>query len=243
MRPNLFGPFSKKTFILKFSFRGKGWSFNLPPGLPTHWGIQPWRESWPCLRWAKSWALTHVFSFVNWPSIGNIYTMEDFKGKEIECQKCTYVQDGALQENTVQTNFKKPRSYYRMALIIWKANVLSSRTGPHLGWGTRLVVHALGATKHGTILSFFQKATPPHPPLPSPKQISTADPSTCCNTDPWQVPILSNNDCQAKVLGNKTIKSFMLCAGGAGSGTNKVNFYWIFRGEEHFSVDIFLPGW
>ena len=44
--------------------------------------------------------------------------MEDFKGKEIECQKCTYVQDGALQENTVQTNFKKPRSYYKMALII-----------------------------------------------------------------------------------------------------------------------------
>ena len=139
-----------------------------PPGLPTHWGIQPGRESWPCLRWAKSWALTHVFSFVNWPSIGNIYTMEDFKGKEIECQKCTYVQDGALQENTVQTNFKKPRSYYRMALIIWKANVLSSRTGPHLGWGTRLVVHALGATKHETILSFFQKATPPpHRPHPN----------------------------------------------------------------------------
>ena len=51
--------------------------------------------------------------------------MEDFKGKEIECQKCTYVQDGALQENTVQTNFKKPRSYYKMALIIRKANVLS----------------------------------------------------------------------------------------------------------------------
>ena len=42
--------------------------------------------------------------------------MEDFKGKEIECQKCTYVQDGALQENTVQTNFKKPRSCYKMAL-------------------------------------------------------------------------------------------------------------------------------
>ena len=76
--------------------------------------------------------------------------MEDFKGKEIECQKCTYGQDGALQENTVQSNFKKPRC-----------------------------VQALGATKHGTILSFFQKATPPPP-----KQISTADPSTCCNTDP-----------------------------------------------------------
>ena len=76
MRPNLFAPFSRKAFILNNSFRGKGWSFNLPPGLPTHRGIQPGRESWPCLRWAKSWALTHVFSFVNWPSIGNIYTME-----------------------------------------------------------------------------------------------------------------------------------------------------------------------
>ena len=172
MRPNLFGPFSKKTFILNYSFRGKGWSFNLPPGLPTHWGIQPWRESWPCLRWAKSWALTHVFSFVNWPSIGNIYTMEDFKGKEIECQKCTYVQDGALQENTVQTNFNKPRSYYKMALIIWEANVLSSRTGPHLGWGTRLVVHALGATKHGTVLSFFQKRHPRTPHCPHPNKLA-----------------------------------------------------------------------
>ena len=49
---------------------------------------------------------------------------------------------------------------------------------------SKRVVQALGATKHGTILSFFQKATPPHPPLPSPKQISTADPSTCCNTYP-----------------------------------------------------------
>ena len=47
----------------------------------------------------------------NWPSIGNIYVMEDFKGKEIERQNYTYGQDGALQENTVQSNFKKPRSY------------------------------------------------------------------------------------------------------------------------------------
>ena len=242
MRPNLFGPFSKKTFILKYSFRGKGWSFNLPPGLPTHRGIQPGRESWPSLRWAKSGALTHVFSFVNWPSIGNIYTMEDFKGKEIECQKCTYVQDGALQENTVQTNFKKPRSYYKMALIIWKANVLSSRTGPHLGWGTRLVVHALGATKHGTILSFFQKATPPRQ-RPHPNKLAQHIHPFDVNTNPWQVPILSNEDCQAKVLGNETIENSMLCAGGAGIGTNKVNYDWIFRGEEHFSVDIFLPGW
>ena len=52
-----------------------------------------------------------MFSFVNWPSIGNIYVMEDFKGKEIERQNYTYDQDGALQENTVQSNFKKPRSY------------------------------------------------------------------------------------------------------------------------------------
>ena len=36
--------------------------------------------------------------------------MEDFKGKEIERQNYTYGQDGALQENTVQSNFKKPRS-------------------------------------------------------------------------------------------------------------------------------------
>ena len=52
-----------------------------------------------------------MFSFVNWPSIGNIYVMEDFKGKEIERQNYTYGQDGALQENTVQSNFKKRRSY------------------------------------------------------------------------------------------------------------------------------------
>ena len=49
-----------------------------------------------------------MFSRVNWLAIEDV-SMDDFKGKEIECQ--TYVQDGALQENTVQSNFKKPRSY------------------------------------------------------------------------------------------------------------------------------------
>ena len=39
---------------------------------------------------------------------------------------------------------------------------------------------------------------------------------------PIQVPILTQADCQEKVQGNETIQSSMLCAGGKGSGTNKV---------------------
>ena len=65
-----------------------------------------------------------MYSHVNWLAIEDI-SMDDFKDKEIECPKRTYGQDGALQENTVQTNIKKPKSYYKMALIIRKANVLS----------------------------------------------------------------------------------------------------------------------
>ena len=213
MRPNLFGPFSKKTFFLNYSFRGKGWSFNLPPGLPTHRGIQPWGESWPCLRWAKSWALKHLFPQSKLAFHWKCLYHGRFESKEIECQKCTCGQDGALQENTVQKNFKKPRC-----------------------------VQALGATKHGTILSFFEKATPP-PQRPHPNKLAQHIHPFAVNRYPWQVPILSNEDCQAKVLGNETIENSMLCAGGDGIGTNKVNYDWIFRGEEHFSVDIFLPGW
>ena len=37
-----------------------------------------------------------------------------------------------------------------------------------------------------------------------------------------QVPILTNSDCQLRVLANETIQDSMLCAGGEGRGTNKV---------------------
>ena len=211
MRPNLFAPFSRKAFILNNSFRGKGWSFNLPPGLPTHRGIQPGRESWPCLRWAKSWALTHVFSFVNWPSIGNIYTMERQRNWVSKMHLCSgWGSAGEYSANKLQE--------------------------------AQVCVQALRASNHGTILSFFEKATPP-PKRPHPNKLAQHIHPFAVNRYPWQVPILSNEDCQAKVLGNETIENSMLCAGGAGSGTNKVNYDWIFRGEEHFSVDIFLPGW
>ena len=39
---------------------------------------------------------------------------------------------------------------------------------------------------------------------------------------PIQVPILTQTECQEKVQGNETIESSILCAGGEGSGTNKV---------------------
>ena len=41
---------------------------------------------------------------------------------------------------------------------------------------------------------------------------------------PIQVPILTQMECQEKVQGNETIESSMLCAGGEGSGTNKVGW-------------------
>ena len=47
--------------------------------------------------------------------------------------------------------------------------------------------------------------------------------------DSIQVPLLTNSDCQTKVLGNETIEESMLCAGGEGTGTNKV-------GPEDFAV-------
>ena len=40
--------------------------------------------------------------------------------------------------------------------------------------------------------------------------------------DIFQVTILGQSDCQGKVLGNETIQSSMLCAGGKGKGTHKV---------------------
>ena len=39
-----------------------------------------------------------------------------------------------------------------------------------------------------------------------------------------QVPILTNSDCQLRVLANETIQDSMLCAGGEGRGTNKVGW-------------------
>ena len=48
-----------------------------------------------------------------------------------------------------------------------------------------------------------------------------------------QVPIQSNSDCQEKVLGKETIESSMLCAGGEGSGTNKVKYNCTFQGLEY----------
>ena len=41
--------------------------------------------------------------------------------------------------------------------------------------------------------------------------------------DKNQVALLSNSDCQEKILGNETILPSMLCAGGEGIGTDKVN--------------------
>ena len=102
------------------------------------------------------------------------------------------------------------------------------------GWGStgeysanklqeaQVCVQALRATKHGTILSFFEKATPP-PQRPHPNKLAQHIHPFAVNTYPCQVPILSNEDCQAKVLGNETIENSMLCAGGDGIGTNKVN--------------------
>ena len=56
---------------------------------------------------------------------------------------------------------------------------------------------------------------------------------------PWQVPIQSNSDCQEKVLGNEKIENSMFCAGGEGSGTNKVSFGRIFKGLDFLSKRIY----
>ena len=101
MRPNLFGPFSEERVDLS----------TFPPAcLPTE-EYNPEGKVGHVYGERKVEHFSTCFHKANWPSIGNIYVMEDFKGKAIERQNYTYDQDGALQENTVQSNFKKPRSY------------------------------------------------------------------------------------------------------------------------------------
>ena len=50
------------------------------------------------------------------------------RATRIECQKCAYDQDGALQENIVQQNFKKPRSGSKMLWIIRDVNIQQINT-------------------------------------------------------------------------------------------------------------------
>ena len=48
----------------------------------------------------------------------------------------------------------------------------------------------------------------------------------CAKSKLNQVPILSNDNCQASVSANDTIETSMLCAHGVDRGTNKVCGLW-----------------
>ena len=188
----------KNSFVL----RGKGWSWNFPSGLLTHWGLQSRRKCWPCLWWREYFILKKAsVLWVNWLCIEK-FSMENELG--------------------VKNVFMIRMGLYR--------RLKCSKTSRN--WGLLLKMLGIVHVSQTWLINFLLlwKVTP----SPKKKRIKNSRIIHLmiehkCMT-PWQVPIQSNSDCQEKVLGSEKIESSMLCAGGEGSGTNKVSYDRIFKG-------------